>query len=285
MASSPQLRYPGLTQFTQRGIKALNTKLGEGFFGITEKFVLEGRRQVSGKTYKKFSLYLAGASVDAVMQRFQSECQLLALIDHPNIVQFIGIAFFQEYAPTLITELLPCNLENFINKPEDIHINVKLHILSQIAKGLVFLHSKTPPLVHLDLTSHNVLLSEDSSVVRLSDIRNIAIVDPEKVREFMHTNSVARSYMPPEIITTVSPLLCERPVAVDIFSFGHLALYTMIRKFPGNLPPKIYKENIYSELERRMEYLHILSKVLDNQSPVVAIIKRCLEDLPLMRYT
>lgn len=238
-----------------------------------------------GKTYHKSSLYLAGASADTVMRRFKSECQLLSHIQHPNIVKFIGIFFFEEYAPTLITELMPCNLENFINKKPDgsTQLHVKLHILNEIARGLLFLHSSTPPLVHMDLTSHNITLSEDATVVKIADIRNISIVDPERVTEFMHIHSVAHSYMPPEVTTSMSPLGCGTPV--DIFSFGHLALYTMIEQFPGNLPPKVFKEVSYTELGRRRVYMTILKNMVDNQSPIVDIIERCLEDIPRMRYT
>lgn len=284
MASNTQMiqKYPELTNFSVRGIKRLNYKLGEGFFGSVEKFLIEGGRHVSGKTYQKSSLYLAGASTETVMRRFKSECQLLSQIKHPNIVEFIGISFCQEYAPTLITEFMPCNLENFINKTEGVQHDVKLHILNEIARGLLFLHSCTPPLVHMDLTSQNIMLSEDAAVVKISDIRNTLIVDPEKVTEFVHTNAVACSYMPPEVTTSVSPLRCGMPV--DIFSFGHLALCTIIKQLPGNLPPKINKDVSYTELERRSVHLRILKNMMDSQSPIVDIIERCLDDLPHMRY-
>ena len=130
-----------------------------------------------------------------------------------------------------------------------------------------------------------MLLSEDASVVKITDLRNMSIVDPDKVKEVLLSNSFALSYMPPEAMTAHP----EFGPPVDIFSFGHLALYTMLKTLPGNILPKFYSEislrnvHVRTELERRKRYLDSLEDLMDSHSPIVTVIKKCLDDSPHSR--
>lgn len=278
-----------LKKFIIEDVREIGHSIGQGSFGSTQQLVAD-KKYFAGKFYYKSSLYPDGVSVSSasVMRRWSLECQQLSQINHTNIVEFFGICFFQGSSlPHLVMELLPCNLESKINSTEELLLTDKRHILNEIARGIAYLHSNTPPLVHRDLTSHNVLLSADGSVVKISDCRNMAIVDPTKANEVMHTNKTLLSYMPPEVSST-NP---HFGTPVDIFSYGHLALYTMIQKFPGPLPPKWYFEGhqrheriVCTEFERRKKYINILAGIMGNAAPVVEMITKCLEDSAQFRY-
>lgn len=288
MSFQGHARYPELMKFALQDVKRSNHVIGTGSFGSVEELVSKGTKgkNFAGKFYYESSLYSPGVGTDTVLRRFTSECQLLSRIHHLNLVAFVGVFFLQDHIPALVMEQMSWSLEMLLNNTSEIQLNVKLHILHEVAKGLTFLHSNTPPLVHRDLTSNNVLLSEDATVVKIADFRNVSIVDPEKVNEVLLTNQVALSYMPPEA-TTAHP---EFGPPLDIFSFGHLSLYTVLKRFPGNLLPKFCsdlassKVHIRTELDRRKEYIDTLKDVVNNHSPIVDVIKRCLEDLPYMRY-
>ena len=276
-----------MKRFVIKDVEKTGNKLGEGSFGFIEELIIS-RKHYAGKSYNESSLYPTSVSVStySVIRRYAFECQLLSRINHPNIVDFIGIYFCQEnIVPTLIMEFLPRNLESMINQTEETLLTVKLQILNEVARGLVFLHSNTPPLVHRDLTSFNVLLNEDASVVKISDFRNFAIVDPEKVNEAMHKNKVLLSYLPPEVTSDPSHFGPH----VDIFSFGQLSLYTITSIFPGDLSSKTYSELksqkiiVRSELERRRVYLDILKVVVENKALIIDVIERCLDDTPQSR--
>lgn len=251
-------------------------KLGEGTFGSVEKLLLTDGRYAAGKSYHKSLLY-TGVNTESVMRRFTSECQLLSQIHHPNIVEFIGIFFFHDSAPTLVMEFMAYNLNALINDKTAIEIPTKLHIIKEIATGLAFLHSRTPPLVHGDLVSRNIVLNGNATIVKISDIRNLQIVDPKKVPEVL----VQSCYMPPEVDNT-SPLQCGTPL--DIFSFGHLALCAMIKQLPSLRPKVCTLGYSTTELGRRKSYMNILEDMLPNPSPLVGVIERCLDDDAQKRY-
>lgn len=81
---------------------------------------------------------------------------------HPNLVTLIGIAEYQnEYY--IINEfcngvcflfLFKATLFDFLHESEhNISMKVKLSIAKQIAKGMLFLHTNDPPIIHRDLKS------------------------------------------------------------------------------------------------------------------------------------
>ena len=99
-------------------------------------------------------------------------------------------------------------------------------------EGWVYLHTRNPPVVHRDLSARNVLLTS-AMVAKISDLGNARIVNllPGQLVRTLTSVPGTHVYMPPESFDEGSrygPLL-------DIFSFGHLSLYTLtqVRKIMG----------------------------------------------------
>ena len=279
-----------LKKYLIKDVKRMRHKIGEGPFGYVEELAINGKH-FAGKNYHTTSLYPSGVDVstDSIIRRYASECHLLSQVHHTNIIKFIGICFWKENncMPTFVLELLPSNLEQMIKSSDNLLLTVKFHILKEVTKGLIFLHNSTPPFVHRDLTSHNVLLNNDATIVKITDFRNVSIVDPEKVNEIIVTNERLLSYMPPEVFAKAST---QYDPPVDIFAFSHLALYTLTETFPGDLLPKLYFEMqsgkmlIRTELERRKAYIDALKCIIPSGTPIIEMVERCLEDLPQQRY-
>ena len=86
-------------------------------------------------------------------------------------------------------------------------------------------------------------------------------------------------YMPPE----ASDESNKYGTSLDMFSFGHLSLFTAIQEFPEDLLPPNYRDpktkklTARSELERRGVYIEKLHKILDPKHDLVILIKCCLE--------
>ncbi len=104
--------------------------------------------------------------VDKVVE----ECSLLLSLRHPNIVPYLGFYFLHDSdLPTVVMEYMPLSLEQLLKMAADIPLSVKHSIASDIARGLTYLHSHSPPVVHGKVTASNILLTS-TVVAKISDI-------------------------------------------------------------------------------------------------------------------
>ncbi len=92
------------------------------------------------------------------LRRFEAECDLLKSIQHPRIVQYLGVYRDPDTnAPVLLMELMDESLTHFLeSSPGDIPYHIQVNLSYDIAQALAFLHSND--IVHRDLSSNNVLL-------------------------------------------------------------------------------------------------------------------------------
>ena len=125
-------------------------------------------------------------------------------------------------------ERLHSDLVIFVETHPDTNIATRIHILYDISKGLHYLHSLTPPLIHRDLTAPNILLTEDLTA-KIGDLGVSRYVDLDRLTQIVLTSTPRNAgYMPSESYE-------ERPIyttKLDIFSFGHLIIHTVIGDFP-----------------------------------------------------
>lgn len=162
-----------------------------------------------------------------IVHKYRQECQLMSRLNHPNITKFFGIWFISDVRlPLLVMELLDTSLAKYLDTNDHLPLVTKVSILTDVACGLEYLHGREPqPVIHRDLTANNVLLkSTPQLVAKISDVGNSHIID--------HANNKTLTivpgtlvYMPPEATEEQH----EYDQSLDIFSFGHLALYTLIQ--------------------------------------------------------
>ena len=107
------------------------------------------------------------------MEKYAAECRTLSRLQHPRIVQFMGIYFKPESKlPLMVMELLLTSLGKFLDDVRDIDLSLKLCILQDVCTGLDYLHSRD--IIHRDLSHNNVLL--DSSLrAKITDMGNSRI--------------------------------------------------------------------------------------------------------------
>ena len=167
---------------------------------------------------------------EEMVLKFLKECQLMAKLHHQNITQFVGV-WFPEGAsiPAIVMERLQMSLDNLLVGVADIEMSLKLSVLADVSMGLHYLHTHSPPVLHRDLTARNVLLT-DCLVAKITDLGNSRILGV--VSKCKSSGSCdARMTRAPGTLVYMAPeatseVCCYGP-ALDIFSFGHLALYTI----------------------------------------------------------
>ena len=94
-----------------------------------------------------------------------AEAGIMAALRHPNIVMFMGIC---TSPPSIITELCAKGslydvLQEAKRDPASLPWSQRLHMAIGAAQGLHQLHCHTPPIIHRDLKSLNVLVDKDGN--------------------------------------------------------------------------------------------------------------------------
>ena len=172
------------------------------------------------------ALFQAGnEGVYETIEKYRRECQLLASLRHPNITQFLGVCFLESSElPLLVMERLEMSVEDLLECCPNIPLPIKLSILTETCCGLVYLHGMELPIIHKDLTARNVLLTSSLSA-KITDVGNSRIVNfrPGQVVKTLTMNPGTTVYMPPEAFDESH----KYGPSLDVFSFGHLSLYTL----------------------------------------------------------
>ena len=159
--------FTGFDPYKLTGVCVTDRKLGHGSYATVLELEYMGLKCAGKKIHE---LLLEQGDASYTVRRFEEECRLLSQVRHPNIVQFLGVYFQQGVrAPILVMEFLPTNLTSCIEQYSILPKEISYSILHDVALGLCYLHSQTPPIVHRDLSSNNVLLTPNMTA-KISDL-------------------------------------------------------------------------------------------------------------------
>lgn len=104
----------------------------------------------------------ASANSQAKYREFVREVELMSVVRHPNLVLYMG-ACGDPFTPLcIVSELFTGgNLHTFLHAREEYRPSFRtaVSICLNIARGMYYLHSSQPSILHRDLKSRNVLLS------------------------------------------------------------------------------------------------------------------------------
>ncbi len=193
--------------------------LGQGGMGLVYRaYDTVVRREVAVKT-------ILDIPDPASLQLFYKECDVLASMSHPNIVEIFDIGEFEEDGkkkPYFVMPLLPgTTLEYFIRKASHrLTVERTVDIISQACRGLQAAHERG--LIHRDLKPSNLFVMEDDSV-KIIDFGIAHMADTQTTRAQKGT----LLYMSPEQIElkALSP-------ASDVFSLGVVCYEAMAGRHP-----------------------------------------------------
>ena len=253
-------------------------ELGSGTYGRVIELLSAGEI-VAGKVFKVSS----NIHQQVLTNKLFGELSLMTQLNHPNIVQCKGVCFLEdETMPVLLMERLMSSLHAYLLQPANLNIALvrKLSILCDVASGLLYLHCHTPAIIHRDLTGNNVLLDSELRA-KISDFGNARLMDldPEATPGIFTSLPGTLDYMPPE--AQGDSAKCGP--SLDVFSFGHLSLFTINQSSVHPLLPPTYcdaKGDLHgcSEVKRRKKYLDIAEQHLGLKHSVVVLIKQCLHN-------
>eukprot|EP01133_Synstelium_polycarpum_P016658 gene16658-19795_t len=131
--------------------------LGKGFFGEVKR----GYWRETDVAIK--IIYRDQFKTKTSFEMFQNEVSILSKLRHPNVVQFLGACTSgsEEHHCIVIEWMGGGSLRQFLIDHFQIleqNPHLRLKIALDIAKGMCYLHGWTPPILHRDLSSRNILL-------------------------------------------------------------------------------------------------------------------------------
>ena len=270
-----------LKRYTRKA-KPTGKLLGSGTYGSVMELTSAGET-VAGKVFRISSSYTHQKDI----VRICGEVILMIQLRHPNIVQCKGVCFLvDQHLPVLLMEWLMTNLHTYLLDPTN--SNLPLHrivpILHGVSSGLASLHNQRPAVIHRDLTGKNILLDSELTA-KITDFGNSRIVDldAEATPETFTSLPGTLEYMPPEAQSGN----LEYTISLDVFSFGHLSLFTIIQSPVYPLLPPSYTDaeglHVCSEVKRREEYLDKAEQLLGGKHSLIVLMKQCLHNNPVLR--
>uniref|UniRef100_A0A6N2L2G8 non-specific serine/threonine protein kinase n=1 Tax=Salix viminalis TaxID=40686 RepID=A0A6N2L2G8_SALVM len=151
-------------------------------------------------------------SGDALVQ-FKCEAEIMLRLRHPNVVLFMGAVTRPPHL-SILTEFLPRgSLYRLLHRPNSqVDEKRRMRMAIDVAKGMNYLHTSHPTIVHRDLKSPNLLVDKNWNV-KVCDFGLSRI----KHHTFLSSKSTAGTpeWMAPEVLR-------NEPAneKCDIYSFG-----------------------------------------------------------------
>nr|XP_018893943.3 serine/threonine-protein kinase WNK1 isoform X22 [Gorilla gorilla gorilla] len=159
-------------------------------------------------------------------QRFKEEAEMLKGLQHPNIVRF-----YDSWESTvkgkkcivLVTELMTSGtLKTYLKRFKVMKIKVLRSWCRQILKGLQFLHTRTPPIIHRDLKCDNIFITGPTGSVKIGDLGLATL----KRASFAKSVIGTPEFMAPEMYEE------KYDESVDVYAFGMCMLEMATSEYP-----------------------------------------------------
>lgn len=194
---------------------AVGERVGAGAFAVVYRGTYRGREVAVKELLAQPRSGTGDAAVDSVAAKtvsdFLSEVALMAKLRHPNVVALVGAC---ERPLCLVTEYCARgNLYDILRSPAPLGLSRRLSIAADAARGMAYLHSARPPIIHRDLKSQNIFIMADWSA-KIGDF-GLSRFKAASSAALMTAQCGTFHWMAPELIASFS--YTEK---VDVFSFG-----------------------------------------------------------------
>lgn len=215
------------------------------------------------------------------LKEFKREVSAMVRLRHPNLVLFMGASIDKQLA--IVSEYCAGEtLFRLLHERKDIQISHKqqLKMLKDIAQGMNYLHESVPPIIHRDLKTLNLLLSEpvtgpeDSILLKLTDFGVAKVLDSASP---MTGQMGTCHWMAPEVLSS-------RPYSLpaDVFSFAIVMWEILTRETPyrglntGQICSQVLTTNLRPDLS---------AVPADMPQEWVRLMQRCWQFQPSDRPT
>ncbi|KAG0305757.1 hypothetical protein BGZ98_003620 [Dissophora globulifera] len=231
----------------------LNSLLGKGAYKIVYKGIdREEGYEVAWNCFQTTKQLYAEIS---------QEVEILKRVRHPNIINFHD-CWYSNTEFIFITELMTSGtLREYIRKLQHPNVKIIKRWCRQILKGLIYLHSYDPPIIHRDIKCDNIFINGAHGEVKIGDMGTAKMKIGKK-----YTVIGTPEFMAPEMYEEKG--YSEK---VDIYAFG----MCLLEMFTGEYPYSECKNaaQIYKKVSQGLKP-DCLATVSDPE--VLSLINHCI---------
>jgi serine/threonine protein kinase len=262
----------------------LSRIIGEGSFGR----VWNGNWRNNAVAVKEFVFAQAaieGGSLqhNSIIEEIVGEAGIMACLRHPKILQLYGCSLTMQ-AIWIVSELCIRGSLRMVlsHKSVPLSTQTKLALCMDIADGMHYLHSRTPPIIHRDLKSLNIFITETSPgklVAKIGDwgsARAVALTGQKSMTQGVGT----ACWLSPEVISNA-----HFSKHSDVYAFGIILweVFTRQEVYAGlsaaQIISKVAHESLRPTIPRGCLWEQIMTSCWDRDPELRPSFNTVLQEL------
>ena len=262
----------------------IQKELGAGAFGRVQLARLWSTKVAVKQLHKKLDTW-----TPTIAEDFINEVKIHCSLRHPNVILCLGYSISEDKSLCIVTEYINNDLQTIL-KHESYPLSARniTIITSGLARGMNYLHSRSPPIIHGDLKPANILIQLPDYGVKITDF-GLSIVQSDFKYQVDHdeddisTIDSCALQKPRSHLTSIqyrAPEANKQSISTkeDVYSYGILYNQLLTREEPwkGKTPAQIWK--LVKNGERPQ-----LPKRYPNF--IQDIYSHCVDALPENRYS
>lgn len=227
----------------QHGRFRINAGMGAIYGGFSDVWQCDAKfsdeRIVTAAAKKFRAVRIArdaepGAVTNKLLKRLTKELDIWMALQHPHITPLLGFVLEDDLCIISPWYLNGNVADHILRHPE---VN-RFKLVSDVASGLAYLHSRVPPVVHGDMKPDNVLIDGAGHAVIIDFGLSAIMEDDPSLATTLATNSLQDAgnarWMAPELLMEEG---CIRSPSTDVYSIGCVALQIYTGEIPFKYTP------------------------------------------------
>src|SRR5215469_1203860 len=209
------------------GPYVLSHVLGEGGMGTV---YLAARADEQYQQFVAIKLVHAGSwQSEAILQRFRTERQILANLDHPNVGRLLDGGMTSDGSPYLVMEHVDGTPIDQYCRENSLSFEAKLELFQSVCSAVEYAHKNL--VVHRDIKPANVLVTE-SGTPKLLDFGIAKLLDPDDARPDSPMTRSTERLMTPEYASPEQIRGEPITTATDVYGLGVLLFELLVGSHP-----------------------------------------------------